>query len=105
MDKLVGINLLIKLGAAAAVASALVRSRIFKDLLFAHPRTIAETLKLVLWIGFPLALGVVVRVTTPSFLAADLSFEAAVLMGVMGGPLAGVIGGTFVAVPAAAAGE
>jgi two-component system LytT family sensor kinase len=105
MDKLIGINLLIKLGVAAAVASALVRAKTFKNLLFAHPRTVAQTIKLVLWIGVPFALGVVVRVTTPNFLAADLSFEASVLMGVMGGPLAGVLGGIFVALPSAVVGE
>ncbi len=105
MDKLIGINLLIKLGVAAAVASALVRSRIFKNLLFAYPRNISQTINLVLWICMPFALGVVVRVTTPSFLAADLSYEAAVLTGVMGGPLAGVLGGVFVALPSSMAGE
>src|SRR5512135_1057828 len=103
MDRLVGINLLIQLGVAAAVASALVRSRIFKDLLFTWQRTVTQTINLVLWIGVPLALGVVVRVTTPSFLAADLSYEASVLIGVMGGPLAGVLGGAFVAMPSAVA--
>ncbi len=105
MDKLIGINLLIKLGVAAAVASALVRAKTFKDLLFAHPRTVSQTIKLVLWIGLPFALGVAVRVTAPSFTAADLSFEASVLIGVMGGPLAGLLGGTFVALPAAVVGE
>ena len=101
MDRLIAINLLIQLGVAAAVASALVRSRIFKDLLFTEHRTTAETLYLVLWIGVPFALGVVVRVTTPNFLAADLSFESSVLTGVIGGPLAGLLGGILVALPSA----
>ncbi|MGI9103119.1 MAG: sensor histidine kinase [Terriglobales bacterium] len=99
MDRLVAINMLIQLGVAAAVASALVRSRQFKELLFRERRTISETLNLVIWIGTPFALGVVVRVTAPSFLAADLSFEASMLTGVMGGPLAGVLGGIFVSLP------
>ncbi len=98
-SRIIGINLLIKLGVAAAVASALARSRLFKNLLFTERRTISQKLHLVLWIGLPLALGVVVRVTTPNFLAADLSFEASVLTGVMGGPLAGVLGGVLVALP------
>ncbi|MGZ4813702.1 MAG: sensor histidine kinase [Terriglobales bacterium] len=101
MDRLVAINLLIQLGVAAAVASALVRSRTFKDLLFAERRTISQTLYLVLWIGIPFALGVVVRVTTPNFLAADLSFESSVLSGIIGGPLAGLLGGVLVSLPSA----
>jgi len=105
MDRIIGINLLIKLGVAAAVASALARSRLFKDLLFTERRSLSQKLYLVLWIGMPLALGVVVRVTTPNFLAADLSFESSVLTGVMGGPLAGVLGGVLVALPAAVHGE
>ena len=105
MDRLVAINLLIQLGVAAAVASALVRSRIFKDLLFTEPRTLSQTLYLVLWIGAPFALGVVVRITTPNFLAADVSFESTVLTGVIGGPLAGALCGIMVSLPSAVHGS
>jgi two-component system LytT family sensor kinase len=105
MDRLVAINLLITLGVAAAVASALVRSRTFKEVLFTEPRTPRQTLQLVIWVSIPFALGVLVRLATPNFLAADLSFEASVLLGVMGGTVAGVTGGTLVALPAAVNGE
>jgi len=105
MDRLIAINLLIKLGVAAAVASALVRSRKFKELLFAEDRTISQQIALVLWIGIPFALGVVVRVGTPNFLAADCSLEASILMGVLGGELPGILGGVLVGLPAAASGE
>ncbi len=101
MDRLVAINLLIQLGVAAAIASALVRSRAFKDLLFQEPRSLSQTIFLVIWIGTPFALGVVVRITAPNFLAADLSFESAALMGVIGGPLAGALGGMMVSLPSA----
>ena len=53
----------------------------------------------------PFALGVVVRVTTPNFLAADLSFESSVLTGVIGGPLAGALCGILVSLPSAVHGE
>ena len=105
MDRLIAINLLIKLGAAAAVASVLVRSRVFKELIFTEQRTLRQKLFLVLFIGVPFALGVVVRVSTPSFLAADLAFEASVIMGIMGGYVAGIAGGVLVALPAAVHGE
>ncbi len=105
MDRLVAINLLIQLGVAAAVASALVRSHIFKNLLFTEPRSLSQTCYLVIWIGTPLALGVVVRIGAPSFLAADLSFESSVLTGVIGGPLAGALGGIMVGLPSAVHGS
>ena len=101
MDRLIGISLLVQLGIAAAIASALVRSKEFKALLFAPIRTATQTIYLVLWICIPFSLGVVVRLSTPNFLAADLSFEAAILIGMVGGPLAGVIGGIGVGLPAA----
>src|SRR4051812_21863589 len=101
MDKLVAISLLVQLGIAAAIASALVRSKEFKNLLFAPARTTTQTIYLVLWICIPFSLGVVVRLSTPNFIAADLSFEAAILIGIVGGPLAGIIGGIGVGLPAA----
>ncbi len=105
MDRLILINLLVKLGVAAAVAAVLVRSRKFKQLLFNEQRSLTEKLQLVLFIGSPFAMGVVVRLVTPNFLAADLGFEAAVLLGVMAGPLPGVIGGALLGLPAMAQGE
>ena len=92
MDRLIAISLLVQLGIAAAIASALVRSKEFKTLLFAPVRTTRQMIYLVLWICIPFSLGVVVRLSTPNFLAADLSFEAAILMGMVGGPLAGLLG-------------
>ncbi|HXZ80268.1 MAG TPA: histidine kinase [Terriglobales bacterium] len=100
MDKLILISLLIKLGVAAAVGSALVRSREFQRLLFHEDRTFSQTIYLAIFMSVPFALGVLVRASTPNFLAADLSFEAAVLMGVVGGPLAGALGGLLLAIPA-----
>ena len=105
MDKLILITLLVKLGVAAAVASALVRSREFQKLLFREERTLAQKIYLVLFISVPFALGVVVRRATPNFLAADLTFEAVLLMGVVGGQFAGVMGGIITALPAALHGE
>ena len=104
-QRLVLITLLVKLGVAAAVASALVRSVRFKSLLFREDRTFRQNLLLVLFIGLPFALGVVVRTTVRNFLAADMSFEAAILMGVIGGRLAGAMGGGFVALPTLIQGE
>jgi two-component system LytT family sensor kinase len=105
MDKLILITLLIKLGVAAAIASALVRSREYQNLLFTEERSLAQRTYLVLFTCLPFALGVVVRASTPNFLAADLTFEAVILMGVVGGEFAGVLAGIVCAIPAALHGE
>lgn len=104
-SRLILINLLIKLGVAAAVASALVRSVEFKSLLFREERTIKQRIYLSLWIGIPIALGVWVRFTQKSFFAGDLSFETTILLGVIAGRFAGVSGGILLALPALFHGE
>jgi two-component system, LytTR family, sensor kinase len=104
-QRLILINLLIKLGVAAAVASTLVRSVEFKSLLFREERSLRQKIYLVLWIALPLAVGVWLRLIAPSFLAGDLSFEAAILLGVIGGRLTGVLGACLVALPSLLYGE
>jgi len=104
-QRLILINLLVKLGVAAAVASALVRSVEFKSLLFREDRSVKQKIYLVLWIGIPLALGVWIRFSARSFLAGDLSFATALILGVIGGRFCGMVGGALVAMPAALHGE
>ena len=98
--RLIWINLLVKLGVAAAVSSSLVRSVAFKSLLFREERSLLQKTYLVLWFGLPIMLGVWIRFSFSSFLAGDLSFETALLLGVIGGRWAGVLGGILMAVPA-----
>src|SRR5581483_9926934 len=101
--RLILINLLVKLGVAAAIAAALVRSIEFKSLLFRHDRSLKDRVYLALWlaisewIGFHLALGIWVRFGAESTFAGDLSFEATVLLGVIAGRFAGVTGGILLA--------
>jgi two-component system, LytTR family, sensor kinase len=99
------IQLLVKLGVATAVASALGRSREFKKLLFAHRRTVRQNLLFVLFTCFPFALGVYIRFNVKNFLAADMGFEASILTGVIGGRVAGTLGGAMMALPAMFYGE
>jgi len=103
--RLILVHLLLKLGVAAAVSSSLVRSLEFKKLLFIEERTLKQKIYLVLWIGIPIALGVWIRFSAKSFLAGDLSFETAILVGVMAGRLAGVMAGGLVGLPALLHGE
>lgn len=104
-QRLILVNLLLKLGVAAAVSSALVRSLEFKKLLFREERTTAQKLYLALWFGIPIALGVWIRAIQKSFLAGDLSLETTLLLGVIGGRLTGVVGGALIALPAVLHGE
>ena len=99
------VTLLVKLGVAAAVSSAVVRSRYFKELLFQEERTLQQKIHLTLFIATPFALGVLVRVAVRNFQAADLSVEAAILLGVIGGRVAGATGGALLGLAALYNGE
>ena len=104
-QRLILINLLIKLGVAAAVASTLVRSLEFKSLLFREERSWKQQIYLLLWIALPLAVGVQIRFVQRSFLAGDLSFETTILLGVIAGRFTGMAGGAILALPALFHGE
>lgn len=104
-QKLVLITLLVKLGVAAAVSSALSRSRTFKDLLFAERRSMRQTFALLAFLCVPLMLGVWVRVSVPNFLAADIAFEAVIIVGVLLGVLPAMVAAVALALPALLHGE
>jgi len=103
--RLILVNLLVKLGVAAAVSSSLVRSLEFKSLLFREERTLRQKIYLVLWFALPIMVGVWIRLSQKSFLASDLSFETTLLLGVIGGRWAGALGGVLMSVPAVLHGE
>lgn len=104
-QKLILITLLIRLGAAAAVSSVLVRGRRFRQLLFHEERTLKEKIELIAIVSIPIALGVITRHWVKNFLAADMGFEFTILMGVIGGRIVGAGGGMAVAIPAVIFGE
>jgi two-component system, LytTR family, sensor kinase len=99
-DTLIIITLLVKLGVAAAVSSALARSRTFQKLLFAERRNPGQTAALVAFLVVPLTLGVWVRTKVPNFLAADVSFETVILLGLLVGPGWAMMGGIALSIPA-----
>ena len=104
-QRLILVTLLIRLGVAAAISSVLVRARRFRVLLFREERTLKEKLEMVYIVGTPIALGVLVRGWVHNFLAADIAFAGAILMGVIGGRLVGAAGGLLVALPSLLLGE
>jgi two-component system LytT family sensor kinase len=103
--RIILIHLLNKLVVAAAVSSALVRSKEFKKLLFQEHRETRQKIYLALWMAVPIGLGVWIRCSVPSFLAGDLSLETTLLLGIMGGRVSGGLGGGLIALPAVLHGE
>jgi two-component system LytT family sensor kinase len=99
-SRLILILLLLKLGVAVVVSSTLVRSKEFKRVLFREERTFRQKLYLVLWFGLPIMGGVGIRIFQRTFAAGDLSFETALLLGVIGGRWAGSLGGVLMGLPA-----
>jgi len=99
-NTLILITLLVKLGVAASVASALARARTFQRLLFAERRTRGQTIALLAFFLVPLTLGVWVRTVVPNFLAADISFETVILLGLLVGPSWAMLSGVVLSVPA-----
>jgi two-component system LytT family sensor kinase len=104
-QRLILINLMVKLGLAAAISAGLVRSVEFKSLLFREQRSLRDRIYLVLWlvvsawIGKALALGVWIKFGPANTFTGDLSFETTILLGALAGRVAGVTGGTLLALP------
>ena len=92
-------TLLVKLGVASSIAALLVRATTFQRVLFKEEREFDEKVLLVLLFGPPVALGVLVRILL-GYRATDISLEGAVIAGLVGGRLSGVMVGVLAALPA-----
>jgi two-component system LytT family sensor kinase len=99
-DRIIWITLLVKLGVVASVASILARVVTFRRLIFAERRSGRQTLALLAFFLVPLTLGVWVRFWVPNFLAADISFETVILLGLLLGPRWAMLGGVVLSGPA-----
>ena len=99
-DKLILITLLVKLGVVASVASILARASSFRRLFFAEQRRHRQTLALLAFFLVPLTIGVYLRFLVPNFLAADISFETTVLLGLLVGPYWALLSGAILSIPA-----
>ncbi len=100
------IALLVKLGIIASLASLLTRSQTFRKTLFAEERDAGAKLTLILSWGFPLCIGVIIRIagtgagSVNPFAAFDLSLEGAFIAGLLGGAMVGAIVGGSVGIVA-----
>lgn len=92
--------MLVKLGVVASLASILARAASFRRLFFAEQRRPMQTLALLAFFLVPLTLGVWIRIAVPNFLAADISYEAIVLLGLLIGPGWAMLGGVVLSIPA-----
>jgi two-component system, LytTR family, sensor kinase len=99
-DKLILITLLVKFGVVASVASILARGSTFRRLFFAEKRRPGQTLALLAFFLVPLTLGVWVRLAVANFLAADISFETVILLGLLIGPGWAMLSGAVLSIPA-----
>ena len=99
-NNLIWITLLVKLGVVASVASVLARVTTFRRSFFAERRSRRQTLALLAFFLVPLTLGVWLRFWVPNFLAADISFETVILLGLLIGPGWAMLSGAVLSVPA-----
>jgi two-component system, LytTR family, sensor kinase len=99
-ENLIWITLLVKLGVVASVASVLARVTTFRRLLFAERRSPRQTVALLAFFLAPLTLGVWLRFRVPNFQAADISFEAVILLGLLIGPGWAMLSGAVLSFPA-----
>jgi two-component system LytT family sensor kinase len=90
--------LLVKILAAASIASVMARSAYVKKLLFQADKTLQERFTFGMMLGLPLMLGTALRVIL-QYQAPDLGLEGAVLAGVLGGYVAGIVAGALAAFP------
>ncbi|MBI4460651.1 MAG: histidine kinase [Acidobacteria bacterium] len=93
--------LLVKILAAASIASILGRSASFKQLLFREGKNLHHQFVFGLVLGTALFVGVALRVVL-RFPAPDLGLEGAVLAGVLYGNIAGMLAGGLASLPALA---
>lgn len=104
-DRLILITLLVKLAVMASTASVLARGSTFRRLFFAEHRRPGQTLGLLAFFLVPLTLGVWIRISVPNFLAADISFETIILLGLLISPSWAMLGGIVLSIPAMLHGE
>jgi two-component system LytT family sensor kinase len=90
--------LVLKVGLASSLAALLARSAMFRNVLYTEVRSSEEKMRLLLFLAPALSMAVFLRLVGYRF--ADLTLEGAFLLGILGGSVAGSIGGAIVSLPA-----
>lgn len=100
------VNLLVKLAVSAALASILTRSSAFQRMLMREERTFTQRVQMALVCALIYGAGVLIRVRThDQYQAVDLSLEASLAMGMLGGYVTGLLSGVLISLPAVFSGE
>src|SRR5258707_13099317 len=92
-------TLLLKVGVAASIGALLARWNTFRRVLFTEERDVDQKIKLMFFMVPPLILGVSLRLVVAQYRFADLSLEAAFLMGLLCCPVVGPIGARLITNP------
>ena len=92
-------TLLLKLAAAAAIASLLVRLGAFQRMLLREERTVRERLLMALTFGGVFGAGSAMRILPGHYEAADIALAGSLLAGVLGGYLTGLVAGILTSLP------
>ena len=100
------VPLLVKLAVAASLASVLIRSSRFQSMLMVEDRTMTQRMQITLFCALFLGAGVGVRVLSHNtYKAIDLGLEGCMVLGMVAGYTAGLVGGALISLPAMFAGE
>jgi two-component system LytT family sensor kinase len=99
------VTLLLKLAAAASLASILSRFSGFQRMLMREDRTLVQRVKLALGCSAFYGAGVATRVLIPAYSAVDLGLEGSLVSGMVGGYVTGLLSGILISIPAVLKGE
>ena len=95
------VTLLVKLAAAASLASVLARSGRFLRMLMREERQMHERMEMALVCGALFAASAAVRIATHgNYRGADIGLEGSLILGLIGGYVTGLVGGIVIALPA-----
>ncbi len=91
--------LLIKVAVSASMASILMRFARIQKILLRDERTVADRLQLAFIFSILFGATAEVRILSPQYQAIDLAFEGAIIAGMLGGYVSGLITGICVSLP------
>ena len=103
-DQFLLVNLLVKIGVMASLATILVRYRFFQYILLFEDRGRREDWQFAALFGALVAFGVVLRLLV-GYAGADISLAGTLLIGVLTGPLIGTVMGALIGIIPALNGE
>ena len=97
--------LFVKIAVSASLASVLLRNNQFQRMLMREERTLMQRVKMALGGALIFGTSVAVRILTNSYQAVDLGLEGALVFGMMGGYVTGLLSGVLISIPAMINGE